>query len=387
MSKITKIIHVQLFPLMSGVQKVSLDELSQLDSNYYDRIVVCKCAGEFTDKLQSLGIRVHFIPELERNISPWRDLLAFLALKKFFKAEKPDIVHTHSSKTGILGRFSARAAKVHFIVHTVHGFSFPGEPRKIIRNLFKLLEWIAGKFTDKLIVLNVDDEIIAVNSLAIPKENIALLPNGVDISTYSPANCVRRLQLRNYIYNITNNEHIIIGMIGRLWHQKNPQCFVRAAIRVAKQRNNVSFFLIGDGEFRFELENQITSSNFSNRIIIMGWRCDVPELLKGLDVMVLPSRWEGMPLAILEAMSTGVTVVASNIPGNRDLICDQNDGRLFTADDDLALAEVLIDLIDTPAKRSLFSTRSRNKVLSSYSLSNRMKKIIEIYSESVKVSH
>jgi len=383
MRKLKKIIHVQLLPLMSGVQKVSLDELTHLDANYFDRLVVCKCPGEFTENLQKQGIRVHYIPELDRNISPWRDLRAYIALKNFFINEKPDIVHTHSSKTGILGRFAAKAANVPFIIHTVHGFAFPAESQRAVKSLFKLLEFIAGTFTDKLIVLNSSDEKIAIHSLAIPSKKIILLPNGIDISTYCPADPQQRLELRKFLFKINSEDHMIIGMIGRLWRQKNPQCFIRAAIDVANCRNDVSFFVIGDGEFRNELDQLIQSSNCSDRIYILGWRSDVPKLLKGLDVMVLPSRWEGMPLAILEAMSTGVPVVASNIPGNRDLISDRLDGSLFSSDDHKELAKILIDLIDQPAKRSRFSTMSLTKIHTKYTLHARIEKIIAIYNEAI----
>jgi glycosyltransferase involved in cell wall biosynthesis len=123
----------------------------------------------------------------------------------------------------------------------------------------------------------------------------------------------------------------------------------------------------------------IQASGQSNRIRILGWRSDVPELLKALDVMVLPSRWEGMPLAILEAMSSAVPVVASDIPGNHHLVDDGSDGRLFPLDDDAALAKALIDLVDDRAKRARFAAQARAKVLARYTLASRMDKITAIY--------
>ena len=374
-----KIVHLQLLPLMSGVQKVSLDELAHLDPQRYDRILVCKCEGQFTEKLRSIDVRVHLVTELERFISPGRDVQAYLALRRFFRAERPDIVHTHSSKTGILGRLAAHSAGVEMIVHTVHGFAFPGESRKVRQAAFKYLERRAGKVTDTMIVLNDTDAAIARELLHVPDRRQALLPNGVDVGTYAPVGPDQRQALRRSAFGIDSAEHVVIGMVGRLWLQKNPQCFVRAAIQVVAKREHVSFFMIGDGEFRTELEAAIQNSGFADRIRIMGWRSDVPDLLKALDLMVLPSRWEGMPLAILEAMSSAVPVVASNIPGNFHLISDGCDGRLFPLDDDDALARALIDLIDDPAKRLRFSAQSRAKVLANYTLSTRMDRITAIY--------
>lgn len=379
MTRRKKIVHLQLLPLMSGVQKVSLDELAHLDPKRYERVAICKCEGEFTDQLRSIDVRVHLVPELERSISPRRDVQAYLALRRFFLMERPDIVHTHSSKTGILGRLAAHAAGVQTIVHTVHGFAFPGESRKVIRAAFKYLERRAGKVTDTMIVLNDTDAAIARDLLHVPGSRQALLPNGVDVDTYAPGGPDRRQSLRRSAFGIDSSEHVVIGMVGRLWLQKNPQCFVRAAIQVVAQREQVSFFMVGDGEFRAELEAAIQKSGYADRIRIMGWRSDVPDLLKALDLMVLPSRWEGMPLAILEAMSSAVPVVASNIPGNSDLIRDGIDGRLFPLDDDDALARALIDLIDDPATRLRFSAQARAKVLAHYTLFARMDKITAIY--------
>lgn len=376
-----KIVHLQLLPLMSGVQKVTLDELAHLDPVRFDRVAVCKCEGEFTEQLRKIGVRVHLVPELERAISPKRDVQAYVALRDFFRAEHPDIVHTHSSKTGILGRLAASAARVPIIVHTVHGYAFPAESRPAIRAIFKFLERRAGRVTDRMIVLNDADAAIARDQLGVSEHRLALLPNGVDVDTYAPATPERRKALRQSIFGIVAPDHVIVGMVGRLWLQKNPQCFVRAAIRVAAQRRNISFFMVGDGEFRAELTTMIQASDHADRIRILGWRSDVPDLLKALDVMVLPSRWEGMPLAILEAMSSAVPVVASDIPGNHHLVDDGSDGRLFPLDDDEALAAALINLVDDAAKRSRFSAQARSKVLAKYTLSARMDKIAAIYED------
>ena len=367
---------------MSGVQKVSLDELSNLNRERYEPIVICKTDGEFTERLRAVDVRVHLIPELERDMRPTRDIKAFVRMYSFFKQEKPSIVHTHSSKTGVLGRLAAWCAGVPLIVHTVHGFAFPAESRPWVKAVFRLLERLCGKVTDRLIVLNESDATIARQLLGVPSSRQALLPNGVDIDTYAPAAPKVRCALREALFGVSDEHRVVIGMVGRLWLQKNPQCFVRAAISVLDQRINVGFYLVGDGEFRSELEAAIQTSGHADAIVILGWRSDVPDILKALDVVVLPSRWEGMPLAILEAMSSSVTVVASDIPGNKHLISDGVDGCLFPPDDSGALASVLIDLIDHPEKRARFSAHGRDKIVSNFSLSERMLEITSIYESS-----
>lgn len=368
---------------MSGVQKVSLDELENLDPSDYERVVVCKCAGEFTVELNKIGIRVHFVPALERTISPIQDIKAYIDLRKFFTTERPDIVHSHSSKTGILGRFAASAARVPTIVHTVHGFAFQSETRRSIKAIYIFLERIAAKLTDKIIVLNETDATIARNIIGVPDDRIVLLENGVDARKYAPAEQSLRQRVRQLEFGVEEREHVVIGMVGRLWFQKNPQCFVRAANKVISRRDNVSFFMIGDGEYKSELEHMINKFGTGSRIRIMGWRKDVSLLLKGIDIMVLPSRWEGLPLAILEAMSTAVPVIASDIPGNNHIILDGINGRLFALDDDEALAKTIIDLIDNPNKRRQLSDQARSSIIDKYQLTIRMEKIKAIYNSSV----
>lgn len=374
-----KLVHVQLLPLMSGVQKVSLDELANLDRTVYERIVVCRSEGEFTERLRSVGVRVHFIPELERKISPRQDFRAFMSLLDFFRIEQPDIVHTHSSKTGIIGRLAAFFARVPLIVHTVHGFSFAGEKSSINKFVFAFLEFIASKLSDKIIVLNDSDAAIAKHQLHVKEGRLVILPNGVDVDCYAQADPDFRYKIRRSVFGIDSDQHLIIAMIGRLWEQKNPLCFVRSAISVVEKHANVSFYLIGDGESRDELEATIFSSGFSDRIHILGWRSDVPDLLNAIDVMVLPSRWEGMPLAILEAMSSSVPIVASDIPGNNHLVRDGIDGILFPVDDSDALSFALVTLIDNPSLRLRFSSQARLRVISEFTLSSRVKKINDIY--------
>lgn len=374
-----KLVHVQLLPLMSGVQKVSLDELENLDQSVYEMIVVCKSEGQFTERLRDINVRVKLIPELERKISPIQDFRAFISLLHFFRIEQPDVVHTHSSKTGILGRFAAFFARVPMVIHTVHGFPFAGEKSLINKVFFGFFEFIASKFTNKIIVLNDSDAAIAKNQLHVTEGRLVILPNGVDINCYAPGDSHIRNNIRKAVFGIESDQHLIIAMIGRLWEQKNPQCFVRAAISVLKKRVNASFYLIGDGEARGELEDMILRSEFSDRIRILGWRSDIPDLLKALDVMVLPSRWEGMPLAILEAMSSSVPVVVSDIPGNHHLVRDGIEGMLFPVDDSEALSLSLVKLIENPALRLNISTQARLRVLSKYTLSTRIEKINSIY--------
>jgi glycosyltransferase involved in cell wall biosynthesis len=213
---------------------------------------------------------------------------------------------------------------------------------------------------------------------------VYLIPNGIDIESFGKAVVEKRVEIRRQEFDV-DEEVVCIGMVGRLWRQKNPDCLLRAAIRVLEQTDKkVKFFFIGDGELHQELEQEIIRHGLESRIQILGWRRDVPALLSALDVFVLPSRWEGMPLAILEAMASSLPVVVSDISGNRDLVSDNVDGCLFESDNDVQLSEKLLMLINEPEKRARLGESGRQKVIEHYQLQNRIEKIQDLYQSLLK---
>ncbi|TCS71932.1 glycosyltransferase involved in cell wall biosynthesis [Sulfuritortus calidifontis] len=378
-SRRIRIVHLQLLPLMSGVQRVSLDELTRLDRNRFEPFVICKETGPFTEALVRAGIPFFLVPELVREISPRQDWLALHKLTRLFREQRFDIVHTHSSKTGILGRLAGRLAGVPVVMHTVHGYAFPAARNAFQFWLYLLLEWLGARITDALILLKREDAELAAKRLQVAADRLHLVPNGVDVLHYVPRGEAERNLIRQGHLGVTA-DCVAIGMVGRLWHQKNPDCFVRAAIRLLRSgHDQARFFLIGDGELRPSLEARLQEVGCADRIRILGWQDDVAGLLAGLDIFVLPSRWEGLSLAILEAMSSGLPVVVSDIPGNRDLVNVGVDGYVFRPDDDADLAAKLASLIADADLRRRFGTNGRRKVTDRFTLADRIDKIERIY--------
>lgn len=373
-----RVAHLQLLPLMSGVQKVSLDELTRLDRSRFEPFVICKEPGPFTEALGRAGIACHCVPELVREISPLDDWRALRRLARLFREQRFDIVHTHSSKTGILGRMAGRMAGVPVVMHTVHGYAFPAARNVFQSGLYLTVEWLGARITDALVLLKQDDLEVARRRLHASQKRLHLLPNGVDPACYAP-----RMDARDEIRRRLGIEDdcAAIGMVGRLWAQKNPDCFVRAAVRLLREGHDARFFLVGDGELAAGLEARIREAGHADRIRILGWRDDVAELLAGLDVFVLPSRWEGLPLAILEAMAAGLPTVVSDIPGNRDLVDHEIDGHVFRPDDDADLAARLAQLIGDAGLRRQMGANARDKVLKNFDLAERVRKMESLYAQ------
>lgn len=374
-----RLVHLQLLPLLSGVQKVTLDEFSKLDEKKYEPILVCKEPGPLVDSVRALGIKCEFVTSLVRDISLKSDVRAFFELIKCFKRLRPDVVHTHSSKTGILGRLAARIAGVPNVIHTVHGFAFPFAKNRFVRWFYFMAEFIGGLLSDKVVVLNITDYNYARKNLRLPKRKLRLIPNGVNLETFGTTSEARDTYRKN-VLSTENRSEICVAMVGRLWEQKNPLCLVEAAKHVFERtRLPVKFFFAGDGELKEEVEKKIKEYELDGKVTVLGWRSDIPALLASVDIFVLPSLWEGMPLAILEAMASNLAVVVSDIPGNHDLVDHDMNGRLFKPNDPKDLSIQLLALIEDENLRQRLASAARTKVANAYSLSQRMSMITELY--------
>ncbi|WP_305373319.1 glycosyltransferase family 4 protein [Photobacterium leiognathi] len=376
-----KIAHIQLLPLITGVQKVSLDELTRLDKNRYDNVLICQKPGPLTELCNLNGITCLYNDKLIRKISPINDLKAFWILYKLFKLHNFDIVHTHSSKTGVLGRLAAKLAGVPLIVHTVHGFAFPAAKNRFERNVFLFMEYIGTKCSHKIICLHEDDKNIAIKKLKAKDEQVSILANGVDINKFYPPTINHKNYLRSK-FGLPETA-IVIGMIGRLWKQKNPEALLTAAFSILKLKKDVHFIFAGDGEYLSSMTQLVKEKDLQNNIHFLGWRDDSDEVLKTLDIFTLPSLWEGMPLAILEAQATGLPCIVSNIQGNNSIVNNEN-GALWDLNNPNMYVDLLLKFIDDSSLRHQCGKVSLNNVLCSHNIDIRTSQLSSIYSEFLK---
>ncbi|MEH6453543.1 MAG: glycosyltransferase, partial [Psychromonas sp.] len=254
MSRILKIAHLQLLPLVTGVQRVTLDELERLDPERFATYIICKEPGPMTEEAEGKGITCFYCSGLMRAVSPKNDLLAFWQLYRLFRKHRFDVVHSHSSKTGVIGRVAAKLAGVPMITHTVHGYAFPAANSKLEKWIFFVMEWLGTKCSDKVICLHEADLKIAQEQLGAKSSQLAVLANGVDTEKFSPASEKNKNKIREQLGLPT--ETTVIGMVGRLWRQKNPQAFINAAIALLEQQVDAHFVVIGDGELKAVLEQQ-----------------------------------------------------------------------------------------------------------------------------------
>lgn len=341
-----------------------------LDRRMFSVGVACppvrqRCFGDdqFVADLRDQDVRLHLVP-MRREPDPASDLVALLRL--IHVARQYDIVHTHSSKAGFLGRLAARLAGVPATLYTPNAFAFlaPGRAAR----LFYALERFAACFTDGLVACSPSEARAA--ACLLPQERIHVIPNAVDLSRFAPVDRASRTAL-------------VVGMVARLASQKAPEVFVRAAAHVCRSRSDVQFWLIGDGELRAPLEALARQLGVAPAVQFLGHRRDVPALLHALDLFVLTSRYEGLPFSVLEAMACGLPVIATRAPGTVDVVEDGVTGLLTALDAPEETSEAILALLAAPQRARALGEAGRRRAEERFSLPAMLKAHAALYQELV----
>lgn len=299
--------------------------------------------GDIEDDIRQSVDEVKLFHNLVREVNPLNDLMAFLRLYLYIKRKRFDIVHTHVSKAGILGRWAAKLAGVPVIVHTTHGHYFHGYFNPLSTRFFILLERLTALITDKMITLtHVEQEQYMEQGIGRPDLYVAIL-SGIDLNRFNRGNvktCPREMR-RSIGFD---EKDLIIGTVGRIAPIKDHENLIRAVPEVVSAIPDARFVIVGDGPIRAEMEELAIRLGLGDRLLFIGMRKDIPELLSIMDIFVLPSLNEGMGRAMVEAMAMGVPVIASKVGGVPEVITDGETGLLVPPGNSKVLAEAIIRL-------------------------------------------
>ncbi|HRH11233.1 MAG TPA: glycosyltransferase [Bacteroidia bacterium] len=275
---------------------------------------------------QSLGLNPIVIEEMRRSLNPFKDLLAYRKIKKIIREFKPDIVHTHASKAGAIGRLAAKACGVPVIVHTFHGHVFHGYFSPFKTNIFKSIERYLAKKSNAIVAISKiqKKEISEIHQIC-EETKIHVIPLGFDLEKFSLEHDSKRKIYREKLQ--LKEDELALGIIGRLAPIKNHKLFVDG-LEFAKKNSNhkkLKGIIIGDGELRSEIENYILSKGMSFKgenadFIFAGWEKEVYKALPGLDLVCLTSDNEGTPVSLIEAQAAGKFVVSTNVGGIQDIL-------------------------------------------------------------------
>jgi glycosyltransferase involved in cell wall biosynthesis len=360
-----------------GTRRHLVDVVEHLDPARFTVSVACSTRRDpgFLEDLRRLegrGIRIHILP-MHRSVRPVADVLAFQRLMRLLRRERFDVVHTHSSKAGFLGRVAARLAGVPRVIHTPHTFPFQMAVNPFARFCYLQLERFAARFCDRMVCVCSGQRETAV-SLVGPAR-VAVVENGIDRLAPPDAaareDCRRRLGLRP--------GDLVAGVVGRFTSQKGQLDFVEAARHVAAGAARARFMLVGDGELRRPIESAIEAAGLGDRFVLIGSRADVSDVLPAFDVLVLPSLWEGLPYVLLEGLRAGRAVVATRTGGMADALRDGVNGLLVPPGDPAALAAAMLKLLENDTLRSMMGEHARETVASRYRMEDMMAALAALY--------
>jgi glycosyltransferase involved in cell wall biosynthesis len=361
MSRI-KVLQVITRLIVGGAQETVMLIAATLDPARFEVNVVSGPQtgpeGSLIEEVRARGVPLTIEPALVREINPAKDALALARLTRFIRRGRYDIVHTNSSKAGVLGRWAAWLARTPVIVHTVHGWGHHERQNPLARRSYILLEQLTQRITDRLVVVsprNIEKGL--ADSIASPEKYVTIR-SGIEIDRFRQPGRPRaavRAELS------IPPDATVIGTVTRLSPQKAPLDFVAAAARVAARRPDVHFVVVGDGPLRAEVEAQVAAANLGARFHLTGLRRDVPDLLHSFDLFALTSLWEGLPRVLPQAMAAGLAIVATAADGNAEAVQDGVNGLLTPPGDPQALADALLRLLDDPALAARMGAAGRER--------------------------
>ena len=357
---------------LGGAQKSVLYSVKNINRPPFKTYLLCGKGG-FLDKTAKKSIKaIFFIPDMVREISPVKDIKAFFQIRKRLKNIRPDIVHTNSSKAGILGRLAAASLiKRPKIVHTVHGFSFYEGQKPVQKYFYILAEKLLAGFTDRLVFVSREDMDNALRLKIAKASQCRLIRAGVEVKRRADfKDFDREAKLKEL--GLKPNARIILST-ANLKPQKNPLDMIRAAAIVCRKEPRCVYLYTGTGPLKKAAAKLIARYKLKNNFKLLGHRKDIEQLLAVAEVFSLSSLWEGLPMALAEALFMDVPAVCYDSGGVKEILKDGQNGFLIKRGDYKALAQGHIKAL----KRKDFSFKEED--LEDFDIKNMINRQRELY--------
>jgi glycosyltransferase involved in cell wall biosynthesis len=343
---------------LGGAQEVAMRVVARLDRGRFRPVLIAGPRGLLTEEARALeGIDVRIVPSLLREVHPLKDLCALWELTCLFRLLRPKIVHTHSSKAGIVARLAAWLAGVTCILHTIHGYGVTPAQPFWLRRMLIALEWAVGWVTTHWIAVSQVDRLQGIEWGLFSASKVSVVRPGIDPAPFAARiHPAERERLRAMLG--VGPDHLLVGTVACLKPQKSPEDFIRVAARVCQRLPKARCVLVGDGTMRPQIEAALRAEGLQERVILLGWRRDVAALLKAFDVFVLTSRWEGLPCVLLEARASRIPIVATRVGGAAEAITEQAQGTLHQPGDVQAMADRICQVLEDERYRAQLRMRS-----------------------------
>ncbi|MES2587568.1 MAG: glycosyltransferase [Bacteroidota bacterium] len=332
------------------------------------------------------GVEPTILEEMKRIPNFKSDREAYLKIKQIIKEFKPDIVHTHASKAGALGRKAAFACKVPIVVHTFHGHVFHSYFGNLKTKLFKFIERrLAKKSTGIIAISDIQkDELTKIHKIC-EASKVKVIPLGFDLQKFQVNLEEKRKAVREK-YAIAENE-VAVAIIGRLAPIKNHTFFFQVVNKILEKGiQKVKFFVVGDGELLNEIQAKTKeiNSKYGEKVVMTSWIKDIATFNAGMDIICLTSDNEGTPVSLIEAQASNVVVISTDVGGVKDIMLDGETGFVIEKGDLNNYTEKLGILIENDEIRRLMSQNSWNYVRDKFSYTRLVKDMETYYNELLK---
>ncbi len=336
--------------------------------------------GSLLDDAREDGYRVLVFKSLRRSPGPVLDPIALVSLWRFFRRERPDIVHTHSSKAGILGRAAAWLAGIPVIIHTNHGLPFHPRQNWLVNQSWRFLEKLVAPATTKFVCVGETMKRASIEAGLAPPERHEVVYSGMAVPPVEHY-AASRADLRPR-FGIRDSEPVI-GWVGRLVAQKGPWDFLEVLDHVMSRHERVKARIVGDGPLRESLESEAGSKPWGHRVAFIGRV--IPEMvsdyLSVADVAVLTSHWEGLPRVAVQAALAGLPVVAYDVQGASEVVRDGETGFLVPVGDRDAIADRVVQVLSMPDRGRAMGAKGRALVADQFDGQRMIDALVRIYGE------
>lgn len=346
-----RVLHVITRMSVGGAQENTMLSCAMIDRDRFPSAILTGpqtgLEGELLSEARDRGVPIVVEPSLVREIDPAKDAVALWRMVRLLRRERWDVVHTHMSKAGILGRLAARMAGVPIVVHTAHGWAFTNEQSKREFQMWVALERMCARWSHAIAVVSRPDQDEALGLGVGQSAQYTLIRSGIDIEAFRDVAIGKDEARRRIDLPV---EAFVVGFVGRFTPQKAPLDMIAAFERVARARDDARLVLVGDGDMRGEVEAAIAAAGLGERVRVLGVRRDVPDLMRSFDVLALPSRWEGLPRVFPQAMAARLPIVATRIDGAVEAIHPGENGWLVDVGDVAGFADRLLDVASDRAR-------------------------------------
>ncbi len=336
--------------------------------------------GDLLPRARAGGVPLEIVPQLQRQIRPLADAIAYRKIKKIIGNFRPHVVHTHSAKAGILGRAAATALRVPLVVHTVHGAPFHAYQSAAARNVFRLCEcWAAPRCHAFISVADAMTDLMVDAGIA-PRDKFTTIYSGMEVEPLLQSHAHRDATRARLGYQ---PRHIVVGKIARLFHLKGHQYVIRAARQVVRQEPNARFLFVGSGILRRSLEHQIAAAGLADHFQFAGLvpREEIPAIISAMDIVVHASLREGLARVLPQALIAGKPVVSYDVDGAREVVVNDETGYLITPKSVGELSEAINRLAADAALRDRLGEEGRRRCREIFGHEYMSERIRELYVE------